>query len=102
MGETTTFSGLDNDERQRLLTKLAKLKALSECPTGNVNETATAAAAMTRLMLEYQIEMAELQVESDGAPDAAVTEELDGKLSKRGFPLWPVSYTHLDVYKRQT
>jgi hypothetical protein len=47
-------------DRQKLLNKLARLKALAECQTGNANETAAAAASMTRLMLEYQIEAADL------------------------------------------
>jgi hypothetical protein len=58
------FNSLPLEERQRILAKLAKLKALADCETGNVNETATAAAAMTRLMMEYKIEMAELQTEA--------------------------------------
>jgi hypothetical protein len=88
----TSFSKLNNEERQRVLGKLSKLKALSECPTGNVNETATAAAAMTRLMLEYQIEMAELSVQDDTEQDEACSEEVTGETSQRGFPVWQ---THL-------
>lgn len=88
----TTFSKLTSEERQRVLGKLTKLKALSECPTGNVNETATAAAAMTRLMLEYQIEMAELNIQSGTEDDAACSEEVTGETSQRGFPVWQ---THL-------
>lgn len=61
------FKDLTPDEQQKLLTKLAKLKALAECKTGNVNETATAAATMTRLMLEYQVELASLGVEDEQA-----------------------------------
>jgi hypothetical protein len=48
-------------EREKLLSKIAKLKALSECQTGNVNEAATAASAMARLMLEHQIEIEEVR-----------------------------------------
>ena len=55
------FDQMAPAERERLLNKLGRLKALSQCKTGNPNETATAAAAMTRLMLEYKIEMAELE-----------------------------------------
>ena len=82
------FSSLPDEDRQRILGKLAKLKALSECKTGNVNETATAAAAMTRLMLEYQIEMAELH--PGDPPDGVVEEEVTGEVSRRGFPRWQV------------
>ena len=84
---STTFAELDTQERQRLLDKLAKLKALSECRTGNVNETATAAATMTRIMLEYEIEIADLDVEQE----VENTEVLDQPIvpdSFNGFPLW--------------
>lgn len=84
---STAFAELSQEDRQRLLEKLAKLKALSSCPTGNANETATAAAAMARIMLEYEIEMADL----DHAPAQDLTvlkEPVDDADSYRGFPLW--------------
>lgn len=84
---STAFTDLSQEDRQRLLDKLAKLKALSSCPTGNANETATAAAAMARIMLEYEIEMADL----DHAPEQDLTvlkEPVDDADSYRGFPLW--------------
>lgn len=84
---STAFSELSQDDRQRLLDKLAKLKALSSCPTGNANETATAAAAMARIMLEYEIEMAEVE----DAPEedlSVLNEPLDAEDSYRGFPVW--------------
>lgn len=80
------FNDLHSEQQQKLLSKLAKLKALAECPTGNVNETATAAAAMTRLMLEYQLEMAELGLQEDSEG----VEELDvfAEAKARGIPVW--------------
>ena len=79
------------EERQRILQKLVRLKALSECRTGNLNETATAAAAMTRLMLEYRIEMAELEHQT---PPSRVEEiELEGKRA-RPFPIWQSHLLH--------
>ncbi len=48
---STAFSSLPQADRERLLAKLAKLKALSECKTGNVNETATAAAMLCILII---------------------------------------------------
>lgn len=84
MANTIPFSQLDTEEQQRLRDKLAKLKALSECQTGNVNETATAAATMTRIMLEYQIEMAELDQPQNGE----VIEKTALPASYRGFPAW--------------
>ena len=83
----TTFAQLPADERQRVLDKLSKLKALSECKTGNVNETATAAATMTRIMLEYQIEMADLEVE-DAEDSSDVLDQPIIPDSHNGFPLW--------------
>lgn len=52
------------DDRKKIIAKIAKLKALSECKSGNVNESAVAAAAMTRLMLENRIHVAELEVQT--------------------------------------
>lgn len=40
----------------KLMNLLQKLHALANCPTGNVNETAAAAARMSELMLQYGIE----------------------------------------------
>jgi len=57
---SNSFAALHPQEQKRLLEKLAKLTALSSCPTGNVNETATAAAATARIRREYEIEMADL------------------------------------------
>ncbi len=79
------FSSLPLAERERILAKLAKLKALAECPTGNVNETATAAAHMTRLMMEYRIEVAELLPH---AAPAVVEQEATPEVKGRAFPLW--------------
>lgn len=83
---SSSFATLAPAQQQRLLDKLAKLKALSGCPTGNVNETATAAAAMARIMLEYEIEMADLEC----APGdlEVVDQQVDGRESLRGFPVW--------------
>lgn len=78
-------------DRQRLLDKLARLKALSECQTGNVNETATAAAAMARLMLEYKIELAE--IEHQPAAGSIEEMELDGQRA-RPFPIWQSHLLH--------
>lgn len=88
---STAFASLPQADRDRLLAKLAKLKALSECKTGNVNETATAAAMMTRLMLEYQIEIAELDIEPVAGENQVVEQDLDGHVAGRGFPQWEVS-----------
>jgi hypothetical protein len=84
-----TFDSLPAGERQRILNKLTRLKALSECKTGNVNETATAAAAMTRLMMEYKIEMAELE-EGGSSQAAEAVQEQDVTSGYRGksFPTW--------------
>lgn len=88
MSFATNFSNLGQDEQKRLLDKLAKLKALSECATGNVNETATAAATMMRIMLEYQIEIADL----DGGSSGENEELFDGPVfeedSLNGYPMW--------------
>ncbi len=88
---SSSFDTLDSLEQKRLLEKLAKLKALSECPTGNVNETATAAATMMRIMLEYQIQMADVDLAS-GSTDLDVIEEtLTPEGSLNGFPRWKSS-----------
>lgn len=86
---SNSFSELPSEERQRILNKLSRLKALSECKTGNVNETATAAAAMTRLMMEYKIELAELEAAGGEVQDAPV-EEQDLTPGGRGnsYPKW--------------
>jgi hypothetical protein len=84
---SSTFADLDTQERQRLLDKLAKLKALSECKTGNVNETATAAATMTRIMLEYQIEMADLELNEEGDSSDVLDQSILPE-SYNGFPIW--------------
>lgn len=84
------FDQLAPAERERLLGKLTRLKALSECKTGNPNETATAAAAMTRLMLEYKIELAELE---HPAPGEVEEIELDHKRTQP-FPLWQSHLLH--------
>lgn len=78
-------------DRQRLLDKLTRLKALSECRTGNVNETATAAAAMTRLMLEYKIELAE--IEHQPVPGTIEEMELEDERA-RPFPIWQNHLLH--------
>ena len=85
------FEQLGPAEREKLLNKLVRLKALSECKTGNPNETATAAAAMTRLMLEYKIELAEL--EQEASPGEVVEVELDHKRTQP-FPLWQSHLLH--------
>ena len=86
MATETLFSQLEIDEQKRLLDKLTKLKALSECQTGNVNETATAAATMTRIMLEYQIGMADLSL--DQSQDDSVVDEPILSDSYNGYPMW--------------
>lgn len=85
------FDQLAPAERERLLNKLARLKALSECKTGNPNETATAAAAMTRLMLEYKIEMAEL--EHQASPGGVEEVQLDHQRTQP-FPIWQSHLLH--------
>jgi len=87
MASESTFADLNVEEQQRLLDKLSKLKALSECRTGNVNETAIAAATMTRIMLEYQIEMVDLECAEDES-DQGVVEEAALPDSYNGFPSW--------------
>ena len=84
MTNSSPFSQLEAEQQQRLLDKLAKLKALSECRTGNLNETATAAATMTRIMLEYQIEQADLHVLSP----TEVIEKNALPDSYNGYPGW--------------
>lgn len=83
------FNDLTPEEQQKLLNKLAKLKALAECKTGNVNETATAAATMTRLMLEYQIELASLGVVEEEAGFSEVP--LFAAPRATGLPIWQSS-----------
>ena len=85
------FDQMAPAERERLLNKLARLKALSECKTGNPNETATAAAAMTRLMLEYKIEMAEL--EPQPTPGGVEEVQLDHQRTQP-FPIWQSHLLH--------
>ncbi|MBN9414935.1 MAG: hypothetical protein J0I12_05820 [Candidatus Eremiobacteraeota bacterium] len=82
------FSKLSQDEQRRLLDKLAKLKALSNCATGNANETATAAATMARIMLEYEIEMADLDIHPSEADLTVLKAPLDEADTYRGFPAW--------------
>lgn len=48
---------------EKLMKLLQKLHALANCPTGNVNETAAAAARMSELMLQYGIEQISVQTE---------------------------------------
>lgn len=91
MSSGTTFETLDPQERKRILDKLAKLKALSECRTGNVNETATAAAAMTRIMLEYEIQMADVYLDSASSAFEIVEESVYQGESLNGFPRWQSS-----------
>lgn len=85
------FAKLTEEERRRLLDKLAKLKALSNCATGNANETATAAATMARIMLEYEIEMADLDATPSEADLTVLNQPLDDEDSYRGFPVWQTS-----------
>ena len=84
MANNTPFSELEPDQQKRLLDKIAKLKALSECQTGNVNETATAAARMTRIILEYQIAQADLEE----LQDSEIVERAALDDSYNGFPGW--------------
>ncbi|MBS2035413.1 hypothetical protein JST97_10515 [bacterium] len=84
----SAFTKLSQDEQRRLLDKLAKLKALSNCPTGNAHETATAAATMARIMLEYEIEMADLDLPSSQEDLTVLQAPLDDQDSYRGFALW--------------
>ncbi|MBI3927015.1 MAG: hypothetical protein HY319_15875 [Armatimonadetes bacterium] len=90
MGKTSTFHHLDSARQQRLLDKLSRLEALSGCPTGNVNETAAAAAAMTRVMLEYQIEKVDLDAPLSAADEnpEVVDELVYPVASHNGFPVW--------------
>ena len=104
MSTKASFETLDPLEKKRIFDKLAKLKALSECRTGNVNETATAAAAMMRIMLEYEIQMADLQV--DAAPSEVGEESVFMGESLNGFPRWQSSLlntlaevNHCQAYK---
>jgi hypothetical protein len=83
------FDQMAPAERERLLNKLARLKALSECKTGNPNETATAAAAMARLMLEYKIETAELE------PQARPGDVEDVPLDHQRTQPYPIWQSHL-------
>jgi hypothetical protein len=87
MESNSNFKTVAPEEQKRILQKLAKLKALSECPTGNVNETATAAAAMARLMLEYEIEMADLEATSSPLEEV-VEQPVTPETSYNGFPTW--------------
>lgn len=89
--DNTTFETLEPQEQKRILDKLAKLKALSECRTGNVNETATAAAAMTRIMLEYEIEMADLHLGHGPSSLEVIEESVYEQESLNGFPRWQSS-----------
>jgi hypothetical protein len=93
MQDSNTFQKLSPSEKQRLLEKLSKLKALAECQTGNVNETATAAATMTKIMLEYQIEMADL--ESQQPLEGVVEEELSPGSTASVIPLWQQSLANV-------
>lgn len=56
----------------KVMEKIKRLLALANCPTGNVNETAAAAEAAQRLMLEYKIS----EVNFDETPeDESITEQ---------------------------
>lgn len=88
MKETSAFSQLPAEDQKRLLDKLAKLKALSECATGNVNETATAAATMTRIMLEYEIQMVDLCAADEPEDLEVVQEPVFEEDSYNGYPVW--------------
>lgn len=76
------------NNRENLLKKIGKLKALSECKTGNVNEAATAAAMLSKLMLEHQIEEIEL-----GEVETTQTVEASDELFREetANPSWQVS-----------
>jgi hypothetical protein len=88
MSTTSAFAQLEAEEQKRLLDKLAKLKALSECQTGNVNETATAAATMTRIMLEYQIQMADIEFDCSPSALEILRENVYPEASLNGHPYW--------------
>lgn len=80
------FKTLTEEQKSKLLKKLAKLKALAECKTGNANEVATAAAAMSRLMLEYQIE--EFSLRGGQEAESEPTKAEDFKLFEKPFANW--------------
>jgi hypothetical protein len=70
------------EDREKLLARIRKLKALADCETGNVNEVATAAATLTRLLLEHNIQVVEIK-----DPDDAFEMEEFGRTDKRA-PKW--------------
>lgn len=84
----TQFNELPEAEQKRLKRKLEKLKALSECRTGNANEAATAAATMSRIMIEYQI--AEFTVEENNAKPLEMTDHAFFKATTVALPKWQV------------
>lgn len=82
---TAEFKNLTEEQKDKLIKKLAKLKKLAECQTGNPNETATAAAAMSRLMLEYQIEEFCLR---EGREEQGPAKAEDFTLFEKAFTNW--------------
>lgn len=58
---------MEREAKEKVLAKLARLKALSECKTGNAHEAAVAAAKMYRIMLENQIELHEVQAAGEAS-----------------------------------
>lgn len=77
-------------DKQRYLEKLAKLKALAECQTGNPNEAAAAAARMARLMFEHQITQAELEGATYGEVSRAevITMRFFNEPLTKKTPVW--------------
>lgn len=67
--------------REKLLEKLAKLKAMADCPTGNENEVKAAAARMAEFMVRHGIEMAEI----DAFKGNNVEDEIDSLISEQFF-----------------
>ena len=60
-------------EREKLIERLRKLRALANDATGNPEETATAAARLAEVMAKYGIEEAELDQAENGGLDKLLT-----------------------------
>lgn len=62
-----------------IIEKIKKLLALSKCQSGNINETASAAARVSELMAKYDISFADLDTGNEVSFDFSETSIITGK-----------------------
>lgn len=82
-------------ENEKILIKIKKLLALAE--SSNVNEAATAAKMASKMMTEYQIEMADV-IKIELNKGECLSEE---DLSEQAYSLWPKWMQFLSVHTAQ-